>query len=458
MNSSIIITVAAVAVAVVVVSAILLQVTKGKKSSSAAPKAERKDRSSVMRKASQRLAQNPNDVQALSDIGDIYYNEENWEKALGAYSTLLGVASAQPDKVDEFQCQLRYGVCALNLGQTAVAMKSLIAARNLRPSSPDANYQLGLLYFKENNLEKAVPMLRIAAQATPQNPQAIKYLGIALQKTGHFTDALQALRKVLEIYPSDKELLFAVGECFYETSRMDSAEKVFVHLRGDPTFGPRASLYAGIIHTQLEMNDKAVEDFEIGLKHKNVPQDVYVEIRYRYALLLIKMQDIVHAMSLLKEIQSVYPGYKDTTALIHRYQEINTSRNLQTYLLAGQGEFIILCRKIVSQFYAGAKVKVTEVTPVEDYVDIVTEIDTSKWADTVIFRFFRAQTAIGELPVRDLYAKIKELKAGRGICFSGGSFSDGAKQFADGRPIDLYSKDALKRVLDKLGLSRTAKA
>ena len=455
MNSTII-TVAAVAVAIVFASAIILMFSKGKKPGSASKNAGRKDRASIIRSAMQKLAQNPRDIHALATIGDLYYEEENWEKAFGVYNTLVGLIASNPGKVDEFQCKLRHGVCSLRTGQPAIALKSLESARSLRPSSTEANYQLGSLYFMQKEYDKAITMLRIAAQATPQNPQAIKYLGIALQKTNHYAEALQFLRKVLDAYPGDKELLFAVGECFYETGKLDNALKVFMHLRADPVYGPQSALNAGMIHAQLEMNDKAAEDFEIGLKHQNVPQDIYVDIRYRYALLLLKMQDIARAMTLLKEIRSVQPGYKDTTALIQRYQELNTSRNLQVYLLAGQSEFILLCRRIVQQFYKGAKVKITETTTIEDYVDIVTEIDTAKWADIVIFRFFRSQSTLGEIPVRDLYGRIKELKAGRGVCFTGGTFSEGAKQFVEGRPIDLYGREGLRRLLDRLGLARKA--
>ena len=454
MNSAII-TIAAVAIAIALVSVILFQLSKGK-SAKTSKKPQQKNRAAIIKSAMQKLAQNPQDINALASIAQLYYEEENWAKALSPYSTLASLAPSRPDKIDEYETSLRAGVCALKLNQPDAAMKSLITARNLRPSSAEANYNLGLLYFSQKDYEKAVQMLRVAVQSSPQNIQATKYLGIALQKTNHFTDALQMLRKALDVYPSDKELLFAVGECFYETGRQENALKVFLHLRADPTFGPQSALYSGIIHTQMEMNDKAAEDFEIGMKHQNVPQDIYLETRYRYAILLLKLQDIPHAMALLKEIQNVHPGYKDSTALISRYQELNNNRNLQTYLLAGQSEFILLCRKIVSQFYVGAKVKISEITAIDDYVDIVTEVDTAKWADIVIFRFFRTQNAIGELPIRDFYGKIKELKAGRGGCFTAGSFSEGAKRFIEGRPIDLFARDGLKRVLDRLSVGGKA--
>ena len=311
MNSTII-TFAVVAVAIALVAVLLFQLTKGKSGGSSEKKPQVKNRSAILKSASQKLAQNPRDIQALTAVGDIYYEEESWEKALGIYNTLASLASSHPGKVNEFECTLRTGICALKLNRLDVATKSLVAARNLSPSNTEANFHLGTLYFMQKNYEKAIPMLRIASQTTPQNTQALKYLGIALQKTGHYKEAITALRKVLDAYPGDKDLLFSVGECFYETGIMDNALKIFLHLRPDPTFGPQASLYSGIIHTQMEIPAKAIEDFEIGLKHQNAPQNIYVEIRYRYALLLIKMQDISRATTLLREIQKVHPGYKDT--------------------------------------------------------------------------------------------------------------------------------------------------
>ncbi len=451
MNSTI--TLVAVFLAIALVSFLLLQLTKGW-DRTGAKKPLRKDRAAIIRNASQKLAQNPRDVQALLAIGGLYYEEQNWEKAFSAYNSLSSLASSHPGEIDEFECTLRYGICALKLNRMDAAKKGLLAARKIRPSDPELNYNLGYVLYLEKDYEKAAPLFRAAVTANPENIQARRCLGLVLQKLNHYREALMVLRKVLEVYPEDKEALFSMGECFYETGGMDRALKVFVHLRADPVFGPQAALYSGIIHTQMEMNEKAAEDFEIGLKHPNLSTDIAIEMRYRYALLLIKMQELGRATVLLKDIQRIRPGYKDVSTLIARYQELNNNRNLQTYLLANQSEFTMLCRKIVSQFYTNAKVKVTEISVLGDYTDIVTDIDTPKWADIVIFRFFRSQGVIGELSLRDLYGRIKDLKAGRGICFSAGMFSEESKRFIEGRPIDLYNKDSLKRILDRVDSGR----
>ena len=62
----------------------------------------------------------------------------------------------------------------------------------------------------------------------------------------------------------------------------------------------------------------------------------------------------------------------------------------------------------------------------------------------------RSASQVGELIVRDLYGKIKEMKAGKGICVSGGSFSMEAKNFVEARLIDLMEKEDLVELLRKV--------
>ena len=116
--------------------------------------------------------------------------------------------------------------------------------------------------------------------------------------------------------------------------------------------------------------------------------------------------------------------------------------------MAVQSEFVSLCRKIVIQFFPGAKVKITDISVFADYTDILAEIDTPKWSDIVIFRFFRSQGAVGELLLRDFHGRIKDLKAGKGICLSAGTYTDESRKFTEGRPVDLYDKERLNRILN----------
>ena len=85
-----------------------------------------------------------------------------------------------------------------------------------------------------------------------------------------------------------------------------------------------------------------------------------------------------------------------------------------------------------------------------DVAEIQTEIDTIKWEDSVVFRFYRNTGSTGELFIRDFHGRIRDLKAGRGICVTAGTYSEDAKKYVEGRPIDLVDKAQLLKIFNKL--------
>ena len=76
--------------------------------------------------------------------------------------------------------------------------------------------------------------------------------------------------------------------------------------------------------------------------------------------------------------------------------------------------------------------------------------DSSSWEDVIVFRFYRSKSQVGELAVRDLYAKTHEVHAGRAFCFVLESFTEGAIKFCDGRQVVLYDREKLIGILNKL--------
>lgn len=446
MNASITV----VSVIIIVSLALLLLSFIGRKGDKKKPKKKRtKDRGTIIREASKRLAQNPRDPEGLSAMGNLHYLEQDWQKAYEAYEILINLAPNNP-KLDEFECALRLGVSAVKTEHLQEAIKSFVQARTMQPNHFEVNYNLGYICYLQRDYDKAIPYLRQSLLVDTENILALRYMGFSLHKAHRYREALSYLKKAIDLQPEDKESLFAMAECLFESGATERALKIFMHLRPDPVLGPQSAMYAGLIHSQTNQHDKAVTDFEIGLKHETIPPDIAHELRYKMAITLIKTQDISRALTVLKELQRIKPGYKDTPSLIVRYQELNQNKNLQIYLLAVQSEFISLCRKIVVQFFTGAKVKITDISVFADYSDVVAEIDTPKWSDVVIFRFFRSQGSVGELLLRDFHGRIKDLKAGQGICLSAGVFSEESRRFSEGRPIDLYDKERLNQILNSV--------
>jgi hypothetical protein len=213
--------------------------------------------------------------------------------------------------------------------------------------------------------------------------------------------------------------------------------------------GASACLTSGIIRTESNQFDKAIADFQLGLRHENIKVDVRLDIRYRLAAAYLKQNEIGKALSYLREINQDHPNYKDVVPLISKYSELNANKNLQIFLMAPTGDFVALCRKIVMSYYQRAKVKISNISlNKNEWADILAEVDTSKWSDTIMFRFIRTQGVIGELIVRDFHQHLKEVKAGKGVCMTVGSFSDEAKRYTEARLIDLIEKERFQATLN----------
>ena len=71
---------------VVVLAVIFIVFSKASKLKSPGTKKKTKGKAVLMKEASRRLAQDPHDIHGLLTMGDIYYQEQSWEKAYASYA------------------------------------------------------------------------------------------------------------------------------------------------------------------------------------------------------------------------------------------------------------------------------------------------------------------------------------------------------------------------------------
>ncbi|MBN1646756.1 MAG: tetratricopeptide repeat protein [Spirochaetales bacterium] len=431
------------------VAVFLIVTRKDKRKKSKKPKKIR-DRNTILKEANKKLAQNPKDAEALLSLGNLYYSEEAWEKAMRTFEVLVDMCATN-SSLDEFEVTTKYGLSAMRVNNHDEAYKSLLIARTMNAEIFEVNYNLGYLEYIRKNYEKSAGLLSVAVKDKPEHVPSLKYFGLSLFKLKRYQEAISILRKTLDLEPDDKESLFIMAQCYFNLGQSEKAIKIFSHLRPDPKMGPSAALFAGTINLNSRQYDKAVMDFEIGLRHKDIKRETAMELRYRLAAAYIKQQELSQALMILKEIQSYNPGYKDVLNLISQYSELNANQNLQTFLIAGTSEFVTLCRRLAISFFPSAKVKIVDISVQKtEFADIIAEVNAKKWEDVVVFRFVRTTGTVGELMLRDLYTRIKEVKAGRGFCVTAGNFTEGAVQFVEARLIDLIEKDALLSKLNTL--------
>ena len=405
-----------------------------------------KDRATLIRDANRKLAQDPHNPHALNTLANIYFTEHQWAKAFPLYNLMLDIVPAHPE-IDTLTIGLRQGICALQLNSPNDAFKGLSLARTVDPNNPDVNFYLGQAFYKNGVFDKAIPLFKKAIITKPDDISAFRLLGICNAKIHKSREALPYLKRSLDDNPEDKECLFNMACALAETNSIERALKIFCHLRHDPEYGPQSCLRAGILHSNINSPDRALQDFEIGLRHADLNIELAIEMKYRMAQVYIKLQNISDALKLLKEVQAKAPTYKDVSSLVMQYSELNQNKNLQTYLMSTNSDFVTLCKQIVLNYFPNTRARIVDLTSTSENTEAVAEISTPAWEDVVIFRFYRTSSSVGELYLRDFHTKIRDTKAGRGICFSAGTFSDEARRFIDGRPIELIGKHELTKLL-----------
>jgi len=417
-----------------------------------------KDRDLRLREAEKILAQNPLSPAGLSLLGEVHFEEEVWDRALKAYEPLMEtlIKNSIPG-IDPFDVYFRYAYSAMKLSLHEQAYKGFTLAFTLKKDNYEVDYNLGVLEFERKNYEKSIQYLQLAKRLNPDASAVLRYMGHALFRLKKPKEAMNFIRKAIDLAPDDKESLYTLAECYYEAKQTEQALRIFKHLRPDPVMGPSACLFSGTINSEIRRGDLAIVDFEMGLKHENIKPEILVELRYYLAITYIKNNEIGKALPLLRLLQSDNPSYKDVNVLITKYQELNTNKNLQIFLMASSADFVALCRKIVMTYFTKAKVKVTDISVHKnEWADILAEVDTPRWQEVIMFRFIRTQGSIGELIVRDFHSHLKEVKAGKGICITVGSFSEEAKRYTEARLIDLIEKERLTAILNNVDAKAAA--
>lgn len=438
----------------ILIATVLTSFKRGKGSEPTEKEAKKKkknrDKAVIVRDANKRLAQNPKDVEALQSLSDIYFNDQDWEKAHKTYALLVTMCSSHPE-IDEFLVTTRQAISALNLKLFDEAYKGLMIARTFNTEVFEINYHLGYLEFRRKNFERAISNLSAALKLQAGHLQTLKYLGMAYCKTKRNKEAIATLKQVIDQRPDDKEAIYFQAQAYYENGQNELSIQLFTHLRPDPIFGPQSALMAGSLHMKNKEYDLAILDFELGLRHEQIRPEVDLELKYRLAASHMKLQDVPSAIALLRKIHAVDPNYKDVDAQLKKNSELSQNQNLQTYLIAQDADFVALCRKMSETYFRNAHTKITDIQVRKgEYADILAEVETSAWADVVLFRYVRTTGQVGEFVLRDLHSRIKELKAGRGFCVCAGTFSEGALAFVEARFIDLIDKPQLMKVLNKI--------
>ena len=69
----------------------------------------------------------------------------------------------------------------------------------------------------------------------------------------------------------------------------------------------------------------------------------------------------------------------------------------------------------------------------------------------IFIRFYREPEPLEESVIHESLDKMKSLNSVKGYLFSSSGFSNGARRFAENRPVELIDKEKLEKILSAAG-------
>lgn len=123
--------------------------------------------------------------------------------------------------------------------RTDVAKSCLITAITADPSSEEAQFYLGLLFYSQNDFKSAISPLQSAQTLSPKSPLPVFYLAMTQEALGDETKSLELYQKAENLSPEKSpqsaEIRLAYGRFLLSLGRsQESVEKDRRAIEADP--------------------------------------------------------------------------------------------------------------------------------------------------------------------------------------------------------------------------------
>ncbi len=132
---------------------------KKKKEGKLTSSLQKKGSSAVVKELEKKLLHDPHNLEALTDLGKIYFDSQNWEKVWAVYKNLYSLAPVRSD-IDIAFCTRRMGIAAYSLGKYDEAINAFLLSGKQNPDSYETNYYLGMSFYCKEIYDKAIICFR----------------------------------------------------------------------------------------------------------------------------------------------------------------------------------------------------------------------------------------------------------------------------------------------------------
>ena len=163
------------------------------------------------------------------------------------------VGGRKSDVPDDARRILQEGMTLEKAGRNDEAAQRYYAVLKKYPDQPDANYLMGLVAARSDDIDVAIGCFEKAVKGRPKAPDFLVKLGRAYLEANMYFEAEEQLLKAVRLAPKDPEGLTILGDVYRKSDRPEKAEIFFKRALAIRKDFPRA--FTGLAQAKMAQGD-----------------------------------------------------------------------------------------------------------------------------------------------------------------------------------------------------------
>ncbi len=230
-----------------------------------------------------------------------------WFIALGCFS-LIACASTGAKNKEKAELYLRMGATQIESGDYPAALRNILAAEELDPSSPVIQNNLGLVYFLRERYDLAEKHLQKAVSLDPKYSEARNNLSRVYLEQKKYDLAEKEVQVVVNdlTYSNPEKAYINLGLIKFDRKQYPAARAAFMRALKAVPDDCIASNYVGRTYFESEDYSQAAEalDKAIGFCQKSL----FDEPHYYSAVAYYRLGEKSKAIARFEELIKYYPS------------------------------------------------------------------------------------------------------------------------------------------------------
>ena len=176
------------------------------------------DRTEAIRRLSNMVTSDPNNLEALAVLADFQRADKQYGESAATLTKALAVTGGTAPS--DWRFYYFRGIAYERNDQFPLAEKDFLRALELHPNQPEVLNYLGYSWVDQGlHLERALGLIEQAIAGSPNDGYIIDSLGWAFYRLGRFEEAVEQLERAVQLRPNDPEINDHLGDAYWRVGR-----------------------------------------------------------------------------------------------------------------------------------------------------------------------------------------------------------------------------------------------